>query len=220
MPAFFTDRRAGSSLTPYESLNLALHVGDDEVSVKINRASLESICGPIQFMNQVHGDSFVVVDELIQEAPTCDALITTTPGLAIAVMTADCIPLLLSSKNVVAVVHVGRKGLANSIAIKTVNEMLRLGAKSIHAQLGPSICGQCYEVPQAMADEILISHPEAYALTHNSTPGLNLPKALISDLVAHGVTYESSPICTLENSDYFSYRRSNITGRNAGVIWL
>lgn len=171
-------------------------------------------------MNQVHGDSFVVVDQISDVDPTCDALITTTPGLAVAVMIADCIPLLLSSTKVVAAVHVGRKGLTNSIAIKTIEEMLRLGATSIHAQLGPSICGQCYEVPQAMADEVLTTHPGAFAVTRNATPSLDLPRALIADLVAHGVTYEASTICTLENPEYFSYRRRNITGRSAGVIWL
>ena len=220
MPTIFTDRRAGSSLTPYESLNLALHVGDDVNAVLKNRASLKIDCAAIQFMNQVHGDSFVVVDQISDVDPTCDALITTTPGLAVAVMIADCIPLLLSSTKVVAAVHVGRKGLTNSIAIKTIEEMLRLGATSIHAQLGPSICGQCYEVPQAMADEVLITHPSAFAVTRNATPALDLPRALIADLVAHGVTYEASTICTLENPEYFSYRRRNLTGRSAGVIGL
>ena len=220
MPAIFTDRRTGISLAPYESLNLALHVGDDELLVLRNRSSLEGICGPIQFMNQVHGNTYVVVHQKSAVDPTCDALITTTPGLAVAVMVADCIPLLLSSANVVAAVHVGRKGLINEIAIRVIKEMLRLGATSIHAQLGPSICGQCYEVPQMMANEVLASHPAAYAVTRMGTPALDLPKALISDLISHGVTYEASPICTLEGSEYFSYRRHKSTGRNAGVIWL
>ena len=171
-------------------------------------------------MNQVHGNTYVVVHQKSAVDPTCDALITTTPGLAVAVMVADCIPLLLSSANVVAAVHVGRKGLTNEIAVRVIKEMLRLGATSIHAQLGPSICGQCYEVPQMMANEVLASHPAAYALTRMGTPALDLPKALISDLISHGVTYEASPICTLEGSEYFSYRRHKSTGRNAGVIWL
>jgi len=220
LPAIFTDRRSGSSLAPYESLNLALHVGDDEVKVLRNRASLEEICGPIQFMNQVHGDSYVVVTEKSEIDPTCDALITTMPGLAVAVMGADCIPLLLASEKVVAAVHVGRKGLINKIAIRVIKEMVRLGATSIHAQLGPSICGQCYEVPHMMADEVGSSHPLALALTRVATSALDLPRALIGDLISHGVTYEASPICTLEDPTYFSYRRHTPTGRNAGVIWL
>ena len=170
-------------------------------------------------MNQVHGDEVVEVKSLIDD-PTCDALITTVPGIALAVMVADCIPLLLSSSTVVAAVHVGRRGLMNSIALKAVEAMRALGAEQIHAQLGPSICGRCYEVPQELADEVVAKHPSASSLTNNLTPALDLPRALIADLVASGVTYEASTICTLENDEYFSYRRHNITGRNAGVVWL
>jgi YfiH family protein len=198
---------------------LAQHVGDDAQTVARNRELLRKITGPVQFMNQVHGDDVVEVKTLIDD-PTCDALITTVPGIALAVMVADCIPLLLSSSGVVGAVHVGRRGLMNSVAIKAVEAMRALGAGQIHAQLGASICGRCYEVPQELADEVCDKHPAALSLTNNLTPALDLPRALIADLVAIGVTYEASPICTLENNEYFSYRRHNITGRNAGVVWL
>ena len=135
-------------------------------------------------------------------------------------MVADCIPLLLSSSTVVGAVHVGRRGLMNSVAIKALDAMRKLGAGQIHAQLGPSICGRCYEVPQDLADEVSAKHPAATSLTNNLTPALDLPRALIADLVAHGVTYEATSRCTLEDDEYFSYRRHNITGRNAGVVWL
>jgi len=220
LPAIFTDRRGGSSLAPYESLNLALHVGDDPVAVARNRESLSHLVGQVQFMNQIHGDDFVIVNKLTDIDPTCDALITTTAGIGLAVLVADCIPLLLSSKTVIAAVHVGRKGLVNSIARKVIHEMRRLGATTIHAQLGASICGRCYEVPEAMADEVARTHPAAHALTRGGTSALDLPKALIAELVSQAVTYEASTQCTLENNEYFSYRRHNITGRNAGVIWL
>jgi len=219
LPSVFTTRRNGASLAPYESLNLAQHVGDDAQTVARNRELLRKITGPVQFMNQVHGDDVVEVKTLIDD-PTCDALITTVPGIALAVMVADCIPLLLSSSGVVGAVHVGRRGLMNSVAIKAVEAMRALGAGQIHAQLGASICGRCYEVPQELADEVCAKHPDASSLTNNLTPALDLPRALIADLVAIGVTYEASPICTLENNEYFSYRRHNITGRNAGVVWL
>ena len=219
MPSVFTTRRNGASLAPYESLNLAQHVGDDAQTVARNRELLAKITGPVQFMNQVHGDEVVEVKSLIDD-PTADAIITTVPGIALAVMVADCIPLLLSSTTVVSAVHVGRRGLMNSVAIKAVEAMQALGAGQIHAQLGASICGRCYEVPQELADEVIAKHPVASSLTNNLTPALDLPRALIADLVASGVTYEASPICTLENDEYFSYRRHNITGRNAGVVWL
>ena len=219
MPSVFTTRRNGASLAPYESLNLAQHVGDSPETVARNRELLSKITGPIQFMNQVHGDEVVEVKR-IGDDPTCDALITREPGIALAVMVADCIPLLLSSSTVVGAVHVGRRGLMNSVAIKAVEAMRKLGADQIHAQLGPSICGRCYEVPQELADEVVAKHPAASSLTNNLTPALDLPRALIADLVANSVTYEASTICTLENDEYFSYRRHNITGRNAGVVWL
>ena len=219
MPSVFTSRRNGASLAPYESLNLAQHVGDEAESVATNRQLLAKITGPVQFMKQVHGDEVVEV-KTVGDDPTCDALITTVPGIALAVMVADCIPLLLSSSTVVGAVHVGRRGLLNSVAIKALEAMRKLGAGQIHAQLGASICGRCYEVPQELADEVSAKHPSASSLTNNLTPALDLPRALIADLVAIGVTYEASPICTLENDEYFSYRRHNITGRNAGVVWL
>ena len=219
MPSVFTTRRNGASLAPFESLNLAQHVGDDAQTVAHNRELLAKVTGPVQFMNQVHGDEVVEVKTLIDD-PTADAIITTVTGIALAVMVADCIPLLLSSTSVVGAVHVGRRGLMNSVAIKAVEAMRALGAGQIHAQLGASICGRCYEVPQEMADEVTVKHPAASSLTNNLTPALDLPRALIADLVAIGVTYEASPICTLENNEYFSYRRHNITGRNAGVVWL
>jgi YfiH family protein len=200
-------------------LNLAQHVGDSAETVSLNRELLSKITGPIQFMNQVHGDEVVEIKSLIDD-PTCDGLITSVPGIALAVMVADCIPLLLTSTTVVGAVHVGRRGLMNSVAVKTIESMRKLGAVQIHAQLGPSICGRCYEVPQDLADEVIAKHPAASSLTNNLTPALDLPRALIAQLVAHDVTYEASPICTLENDEYFSYRRHNITGRNAGVVWL
>ena len=194
-------------------------MGDSAETVARNRELLSKITGPIQFMNQVHGDEVVEVKS-IGDDPTCDALITRAPGIALAVMVADCIPLLLSASTVIGAVHIGRRGLMNSVAVKAVDAMRKLGADQIHAQLGPSICGRCYEVPQELADEVVAKHPAASSLTNNLTPALDLPRALIADLVASGVTYEASTICTLENDEYFSYRRHNITGRNAGVVWL
>ena len=119
----------------YESLNLAFHVGDDPVVVASNRR----VIGAAQFMNQVHGDELQVIDSIKDEIPTCDGLITTTPNLALAVMVADCIPLLLISKEAVGAIHVGRAGLVNRIALKAVQQMRSLGAIELHAILGPSI---------------------------------------------------------------------------------
>ena len=216
MPHFFTDRRGGESLGVYESLNLALHVGDDPSTVARNR----SVIGDAQFMNQVHGDSVLVIDSVDAQTPTCDGLITTKPHLQLAVMVADCIPLLLVSKEAVGAIHVGRAGLVNRIALKAIQVMRTAGAIDIHAILGPSICGSCYEVPFEMQQEVMQEHPRAFATTRKGTPALDLPKALIADLVSVGVSYEASTICTYEDELYFSHRRQNPTGRFAGVVSL
>lgn len=216
MPHLFTDRRGGASLGVYESLNLALHVGDDAQTVAANR----SLIGPAQFMNQVHGDEILIIESLTGDTPTCDGLITTTANLSLAVMVADCIPLLLISKEAVGAIHVGRAGLVNQIAVKAVKTMRSLGAIDIHAILGPSICGACYEVPFEMQQDVIEQHPRAFATTRKGTPGLDLPQALIADLVSIGVSYEAPTICTMENELYFSHRRNNPTGRFAGVVSL
>jgi len=135
-------------------------------------------------------------------------------------MVADCIPLLLISKEAVGAIHVGRAGLVNRIALKAIHTMRSLGSIDIHAILGPSICGLCYEVPFEMQQDVMQEHPRAFATTRKGTPALDLPKALIADLVNAGVSYEASAICTFEDELYFSHRRTNPTGRFAGVVSL
>ncbi len=191
-------------------------MGDDPFAVITNRAVL----GSTQFMNQVHGDEVVVVDHVLDQEPTCDALITTTKGISLAVMVADCIPLLLISQEAVAAVHVGRVGLVNKVAIKALHHMRTLGAIEVHAILGPSICGRCYEVPLQMQQDVIADHPRALSTTHQGTPGLDLPAGLIADLIAEGVSYEASVICTKEDPLYYSHRRDNPTGRFVGVVSL
>lgn len=171
-------------------------------------------------MNQAHGNIVVVVDHVLNQEPTCDALITTTKGISLAVMVADCIPLLLVSQAAVAAVHVGRAGLVNMVAIKALHHMRTLGATEVHAILGPSICGKCYEVPFQMQQEVIADHPRAFSTTLQGTPGLDLAAALVADLAAEGVSYEASVICTKEDPLYYSHRRDNPTGRFAGVISL
>ena len=191
-------------------------MGDNPAVVAANRASIPGA----QFMNQVHGDDVVVIDQLLDLDPTCDAMITTKLGISLTVMVADCIPLLLISREAVAAVHVGRAGLQNKVAIKTLHQMRTMGAIDVHAIIGPSICGRCYEVPFEMQQDVIANHPRAFATTRKGTPALDLPAALIADLVAEGVTYEASTICTMEDELYFSHRKQNPTGRFAGVVSL
>ena len=216
MPHFFTDRRKGSSLGAYESLNFGFHVGDDPAAVTANRAVL----GNVQFMNQVHGNDVVVVDHVLDQDPTCDALITTTKGISLAVMVADCIPLLLISQEAVAAVHVGRAGLVNRVAIKALHQMRSLGGIEVHAILGPSICGKCYEVPFDMQQDVIAERPQAFSTTRHGTSALDLRAGLIAELTSEGVSYEASVICTQEDPLYYSHRRDNPMGRFAGVVSL
>lgn len=220
MESFFTNRHGGFSHGDYASWNLATHVGDNQAVVEENREKLRERVGNIAVMSQVHGDEVVVVDQLPDEVPVCDALITGNPDLALIVMVADCIPLLLRSESLVAAVHVGRAGLMNSIALKTVAKMRDLGAIQISGTIGPAICGSCYEVPQELHDQVVALHPLASSRTQIGTPALDLPKALIAALTEVDVPVTSSAECTLENDDYFSFRRNNKTGRQAGVIKL
>lgn len=218
---FFTNRIGGISSPPYGSNNLALHVSDSSSSVSQNRRLLESLVGPTQYMNQSHGDNVALVDAPTDHEPNSDAMVTCEMGIALAVLVADCIPLLMwdEVEHVIAVVHVGRKGLVNEVAMKTLNVMNSLGADRIHAMLGPSICGNCYEVGQDVYDEVVAALPKARSLTAKGSFALDLPGALSFELSREGVEVSRSPICTVENSNYFSYRRDGQTGRQAGLIW-
>jgi YfiH family protein len=217
----FTDRSGGVSQGAFTSFNLGDHVSDDPEDVQANRALLASKFGVVQFMNQVHGSRIAIIESVTDEAPTADALVTGIAGVTLAVMVADCIPLLLTSEEVVAAVHVGRRGLTNGVAVKTVELMQEMGAKKIRAVLGPAICGRCYEVSQEAHDEVVALHPLAAAQTAAGTPALDLPKALKACLAAVGISEISDlQICTVESADHFSYRRDGLTGRQVGLVSL
>ena len=217
MPFIFTNRLGGVSKAPFDSANLGLHVGDDPFDVATNRATLETQIGmPIVFMNQTHGDTVVLVENN-EAKPTCDALITTNQRLALAVMVADCIPLLLKSDVAVAAVHIGRKGLMNGIARLTIDAMRDLGAEVIHSYIGPNICGNCYEVSEEIHKEVVAKFPTANSHNRTGKYTLDLVAGLKSVLKDTVVLDLSS--CVLEDKNSFSYRRDGITGRQAGVIW-
>lgn len=218
----FTDRNGGVSQAPYASFNLALHVGDDADAVYENRKRLAQTVGPSAFMNQVHGNSVMVVDGISSGDPIADALVTAESGIALVVLVADCIPLLLwdESAGCIAAVHVGRRGLVNGITAKVLAVMGAMGATDIHAQLGPSICGKCYEVGSEIYDEVSSVYPYARSRTSDGALALDLSGALSRELIDIGIRVSRSDLCTVEDAKYFSYRRDGITGRQAGVIWL
>jgi polyphenol oxidase len=221
MGVHFTDRLGGISVGSFTALNLGDHVGDDLLAVAENRKLISGRFGATQYMNQVHGNRVAVIEEVTDEIPTADALITGIPGITLAVMVADCIPLLLTSKHSVAAVHVGRRGLINGVTEKTIEIMREIADVEISATIGPAICGSCYEVSPEIFEEVTATHPETAAKTNVDTPSLDLVAGLISDLDKLGVVNIGNfSRCTFENEDLFSYRRSAVTGRQAGLVWL
>ncbi len=223
--AAFTNAAAG---------NLALHVGDEPAAVHRRRERLEQAAGlgggRFHFMNQVHGNAVAVVPggaaaDHGRPAPTADALVSA--GGPLAVMVADCVPIVLvgegagngSAAPVLGAVHAGRSGLAAGVVPAAVARMRALGATGIAAWIGPSICRDCYEVPEAMRAEVSAVVPAAWCTTADGTPGLDLPAGVRSQLAAEGVAVEYSGGCTREDEQLYSYRRNNRTGRFAGLVW-
>jgi YfiH family protein len=220
MPYRFTKRTGGESHGAFASLNLAMHVGDSELVVAQNRLIADKYFTPVQYMNQVHGNRIAIIEEQSDEAPTADALVTGIPGVTLGVMVADCIPLLLISKEVVGAVHVGRKGLMNAITSITIELMRDMGATSIQAVMGPSICGRCYEVSADIYHEVIAAHPKSKSSTSSGTFALDLPAALRSVLENESIPIVDQFSCTVEDPELFSYRRDGVTGRQAGLICL
>jgi polyphenol oxidase len=219
-----TSRRSGCSAPPYDENNLALHVGDDPVAVEANRRELADHFGVdrVQFMQQVHGAAVAIVDGTTDhDVPEVDALVTATPGVAIAVLVADCVPITLTSGRAAGVVHAGRRGIVEGIIEAAVAAMRRFDSGRISAMIGPSICGRCYEVPAGMQHEVLAAVPASRATTSGGTPGLDLPAAARSQLADAGVSVTQSPhFCTYEDVRYYSHRRDGVTGRFAMVAML
>ncbi|MGW9079492.1 peptidoglycan editing factor PgeF [Streptomyces kronopolitis] len=227
----FTDRWGGVSAAPYDQLNLGGAVGDDPRAVHANRARAAAELGldpaAVVWMNQVHGRDVAVVDGpwADRDIPAVDAVVTDRPGLALAVLTADCTPVLLADPvaGVAGAAHAGRPGLVAGVVPAVVGAMVRRGAEPsrILAHTGPAICGRCYEVPETMREEVAAVVPEARATTGWGTPAVDVTAGVRAQLAAEGVPLrEDSHICTRESADHFSYRRDRTTGRLASYVWL
>ncbi|MEV0095677.1 peptidoglycan editing factor PgeF [Streptomyces sp. NPDC050738] len=227
----FTDRWGGVSAVPYEELNLGGAVGDEAPAVLTNRELAAKSLGldpaRVVWMNQVHGRDVAVVDGPWGDAqpPSVDAVVTTRRGLALAVLTADCTPVLLADPvaGVAAAAHAGRPGLVAGVVPAAVEAMVALGAEPgrIVARSGPAVCGRCYEVPADMRDAVAQSVPAAWSETSWGTPAVDVVAGVHAQLDALGVQdVRRSGVCTLESRDHFSYRRDRTTGRLAGYVWL
>ncbi|CAL9416618.1 peptidoglycan editing factor PgeF [Streptomyces sp. MS2A] len=227
----FTDRWGGVSAVPYEELNLGGAVGDDPAAVTANRELAAKALGAdparVVWMNQVHGADVAVVDAPWGDRPVprVDAVVTAERGLALAVLTADCVPVLLADPvaGIAAAAHAGRPGLVAGVVPAAVRAMTELGADParIVARTGPAVCGRCYEVPEQMRAEVAAVEPAAYADTSWGTPAVDVSAGVHAQLERLGVRDRAqSPVCTRESKDHFSYRRDRTTGRLAGYVWL
>lgn len=221
----FTNRKAG---------NLALHVGDDPQAVRRRREALETDLGVAPgstlYLNQVHGTTVADADRGQHgTVPTADAAVSVR-GRPLAVMVADCVPVALvgtdpgdSQVCVTAVAHAGRNGLLDGVLESTVSAMRSRGAVLIQAVVGPSVCGGCYEVPEAMAAQSEARSPGVRSVTSWGTASLDLPVAAVQRLQDLGVEVhrpqsQDDPACTIENHELSSHRRDPSSGRIVGVV--
>jgi YfiH family protein len=223
----FTGRSAGRGSGPYAGLNLGGHVGDDAADVEGNRTALaHEIDLPrerLVLMNQVHGADVAEVDgPWAAEPPPVDGIVTRATDLALAVLVADCVPVLLhdAAAGVVGAVHAGRPGMLAGIVGRAVAAMRDLGASVVSATVGPSVCGRCYEVPAEMADGAAAVSPAAAARSWTGTAAIDVAAGVVEQLASAGVAVQWVPGCTRESGDLYSYRRDGRTGRFAGVVAL
>lgn len=225
-----TTRAGGVSAPPFDTFNLGDHVGDDPKAVTANRKRLAAAIGlpedHVVWMNQTHSDHVALVD-----GPRCDAvddtdaLVTTTPRLALAVVTADCVPVLMSDARagVIAAVHAGRVGAADGVVLRALEAMRANGAHTddISVLLGPAVSGANYEVPEQMAADVEARLPGSRTRTAKGTPGLDLRAGIARQLIDAGVSaIDADPRCTVADKKLFSHRRDAPTGRLACLVWM
>jgi YfiH family protein len=226
LEAGFTHNPADGS-RPFGRFNLGGHVGDDPHAVEANRERLAAAVGVprdhLLFMDQVHGADVAVVDgPWPGPPPAVDALVTTRPGLALAVLVADCVPVLLHDVDagVVAAVHAGRPGLLAGVVPATLAKMRSVGARRVSAVVGPSVCGRCYELPEHMVTTAARTSPSSVARSWTGTPAMDVAAGVVEQLAGEDVPVRWVPGCTREDPELSSYRRAPVTGRFAGVIVL
>lgn len=224
-----TDRRGGASTGDFDSFNLGDHVGDAPAAVAANRARLARRLGlpaaNVVWMDQVHGTRVARVSRPTGgPVPATDGLVTDRPGLALAVLTADCVPVLAadSEAGVIGAAHAGRVGAVGGIVPSLIGAMTSLGARPdrITVLLGPAAAGEHYELPAELADEVEAALPGSRTQTVAGTTGVDLRRGITRQLADLGVTrVDSDPRCTIAEESLFSYRRQGRTGRQASLIW-
>jgi polyphenol oxidase len=189
-------------------------------------ADLATATGRTPFvMHQVHGaDVHVVEASELPDEPVLqvDGLATTRDDVALLARAADCVPMLLASREgAIAAVHAGRRGMALGVVPAAVRRLRTLGATDLTAWVGPHICGRCYEVPADMQADVAALVPESRSTTSWGTPALDLGAGVRAQLEAAGVgDVRVVDACTREDARWPSYRRDGDASlRFAGAVW-
>jgi YfiH family protein len=237
----FSTRLGGVSEPPYTSLNLGFGSGDSRACVLRNRARFGQAIGintdDLMTLRQVHGNRVIVLTEasdpqLVRGSPA-DGLITNRPYLPLAVITADCFPVVLAAPSLpaVGIVHAGRKGIAAQVvpaAMALMCQAFDVSAGAVFAAIGPGIGRCCYEVDDASAEPFLSQFTSDAAVYRPSRPGhlyLDLQQAILLQLCAAGMPSThvwSADLCTACHPSWFySYRREGPrSGRMLNVVMI
>jgi YfiH family protein len=223
--ALITTRAGGVSSGNFASLNLGARVGDDPQRVARNRAILRA-CLPAEpaWMKQVHGT--VVIDAAKATPDTeADGAVTRAAGSVCAVLTADCLPVLLSDRTgtTVGIAHAGWRGLAGGI-IESVARAMDVSPRDLFAYIGPGIGPRNYEVGEDVREAFVSKNPDAataFAPRQNGKHLADLYKLARQRLAAAGVAeVHGGGFCTAGDERFFSFRRDGNTGRMASLVWL
>ena len=237
--ALVTTRFGGMSQPPYDALNLGSHVDDDPLAVRGNRMHLRQwLPGDPVWLNQVHGTtvfdadiSWTEQDERLM-VPTADAAVTTFAGRVLAVLTADCMPIVLASEGgeVVGIAHAGWRGLAEGVLDTTVQAMRKkcLEPVKINAWVGPCIGPDAFQVGsevRARFMEVATELAMCFAVypTVDGKWFADLPAIAMWQLKRLGIAHAQwCGLCTVADTQhrFYSYRREGRTGRMATLVWI
>jgi len=224
----FFGRLGGVSQGDFASLNTSRANADDQAAVSENRARVATAFGlapkALMTIRQVHSARVVVATPDLSSQTEADAMVSTTPGLLIGILTADCSPILLADRTggVVAAAHAGWRGAVDGIVCATIAAMVQLGADParIQAAIGPTISGANYEVGPEFRDDVLARDPATAAFFiegPSGRPHFDLPRFVLAQLKAAGIASDSVGGCTYAHPErYFSHRHATHEQRNAG----
>ncbi len=221
----FTDRHGGVSVAPFASMNLAGHVDDDPAAVDENFDRLAAQLGLVEPSTwsrpfHVHGTRVLKLDAAPPARVDADGSATTTTGLPLVALGADCAPIALANDTAVAAIHAGWRGALDGVVEAGVAAVRALGTGPVRAAIGPCICVRHYEFGIDALAPLTARFGESVAGTTNEgAPAFDLPRALHLALQDAGVDEVTDvQTCTLESVDHFSYRRDHRTGRQAVVV--